>query len=72
MRKIQLRDAKARFSAVVAAAVQGEPSMITRHGRAAAVIISVSEWETLRRRLSPERQPVAEMVEPQDHAPVAG
>ena len=33
MQEIQLRDAKATLSAVVDQARQGEPSIITRHGR---------------------------------------
>jgi len=32
MRKIQLKDAKANFSAVVDQATQGKPSVITLHG----------------------------------------
>ncbi len=38
MREIQLRDAKAKLSAVVDDAVRGEPAIITRHGRKDAVI----------------------------------
>jgi antitoxin Phd len=49
MREIQLRDAKAHLSAVVDAAVQGEPAIITRHGRKQAVILSFAEWERLSR-----------------------
>ena len=46
MREIQLRDAKARLSAVVDEAVRGEPT-ITRHGKPEAVILSFKEWERL-------------------------
>ena len=49
MREIQLRDAKARLSAVVDDAIQGEPAVITRHGRKQAVILSFAEWERLSR-----------------------
>jgi antitoxin Phd len=45
--EIQLRDAKATLSAVVDQARQGEPSIITRHGRPEAVIISFEEWQRL-------------------------
>jgi antitoxin Phd len=38
---IQLRKAKACLSAVVDAAERGEPTMITRHGRPAAVVMPV-------------------------------
>lgn len=47
MRKIQLRDAKMNLSAVVDQAVVGEPSVITRHGKPEAVILSFKEWERL-------------------------
>ena len=47
MQEIQLRDAKAHLSAVVDAAVRGEPAVITRHGRKQAVILSFAEWERL-------------------------
>ena len=47
MREIQLRDAKAGLSALVADAVRGEPAVITRRGRRAAVIVSFEEWERL-------------------------
>jgi antitoxin Phd len=49
MREIQLRDAKANLSAVVDAAVQGKPAVITRHGKRQAVVISYEEWERLSR-----------------------
>ena len=47
MREIQLKDAKASLSAVVDEAERGEPSIITRHGKPAAVIVSFKEWERL-------------------------
>ena len=47
MREIQLRDAKANLSAVVDQAVDGKPSVITRHGKREAVILSFEEWERL-------------------------
>ncbi|MGI4800844.1 MAG: type II toxin-antitoxin system Phd/YefM family antitoxin [Janthinobacterium lividum] len=47
MQEIQLRDAKATLSAVVDQALQGEPSIITRHGRREAVVLSFEEWERL-------------------------
>ncbi|MCF4127349.1 type II toxin-antitoxin system Phd/YefM family antitoxin [Methylobacterium sp. SyP6R] len=47
MREIQLRDAKATLSAVVDDAVRGEPSIITRHGRPEAVVLSFAEWQRL-------------------------
>ena len=47
MREIQLRDAKAGLSAVVDEAMRGEPSVITRHGKRQAVVLSYEEWERL-------------------------
>ena len=40
MRQIQLRDAKARLSALVEGAAGGEPAMITRHGKPRAVLLA--------------------------------
>jgi antitoxin Phd len=49
MHEIQLRDAKATLSAVIDQARNGEPSIITRHGKPAAVVLSFEEWERLSR-----------------------
>jgi antitoxin Phd len=43
-----LRDAKASLSAVVEAAERGEATMITKHGRPAAVVVPVEEARRLR------------------------
>lgn len=47
MREIQLRDAKSSLSAVVDRAIEGEPSVITRHGKPEAVVLSFAEWKRL-------------------------
>jgi antitoxin Phd len=47
MREIELKDAKATLSSLVDKAVAGEPSIITRHGKREAVILSFHEWERL-------------------------
>lgn len=47
MRKIQLKDAKAKLSTVVDEALRGKPSIITRHGKRQAVLLSYEEWERL-------------------------
>jgi len=47
MKTIQVRDAKARFSELVAAAERGEPTTITRHGQPAAVIMPVDSAQHL-------------------------
>ena len=49
MKRVQLRDAKANLSAMVDEAVAGEPAVITRHGKAEAVILGFKEWERLSR-----------------------
>lgn len=47
MQEIQLREAKATLSAVIDQAKQGQPSVITRHGRPEAVLLSFEEWQRL-------------------------
>lgn len=47
MKTIQLRDAKAGLSALIDEAKRGEPSVITRHGRPEAVLLSFAEWQRL-------------------------
>ncbi|QPC85954.1 type II toxin-antitoxin system prevent-host-death family antitoxin [Mesorhizobium sp. NBSH29] len=49
MREIQLKDAKATLSAVIDQAVNGNPAIITRHGRKEAVVLSFDEFEKLSR-----------------------
>lgn len=44
MQEIQLRDAKATLSAVIDNARDGVPSIITRHGKPAAVLMSFEDW----------------------------
>lgn len=58
MKTLQVRDAKASFSAVVEAAERGEPTTITRHGRPAAVVVPVEAA----RRLYPERPSLADLL----------
>jgi len=43
MKTIQIRQAKAAFSAVVAAAERGQPTLITRHGQPSAMVIPAQE-----------------------------
>lgn len=45
MKELQLKDAKATLSAAVDRAVAGEPTVITRHGRKEAVLVSFDEWQ---------------------------
>jgi prevent-host-death family protein len=47
VRTINLREAKATLSAVIEAVEAGEPVTITRHGKAAAVVVPVDAAERL-------------------------
>jgi prevent-host-death family protein len=42
-----LYDAKNRFSALVDAALAGDPQRVTRRGRPAVVVVAVDEYERL-------------------------
>jgi prevent-host-death family protein len=53
MKSMQIRDAKAKFSALVEAAERGKPTTITRHGKAAAVLVPVAAAK----RLYPDNRP---------------
>lgn len=53
VQSIQIRDAKARFSALIEAAEHGLPTIITRHGRPAAMVVPIEDA----RRLYPEDRP---------------
>ena len=43
-------EAKARFSELIDRATEAGPQVVTRNGRAAAVVVSASEWERKVRR----------------------
>ncbi len=66
MHEIQLRDAKATLSAVVDQARRGEPSIITRHGRPEAVILSFEDWQRLSQVPSFGRLLMAAQLDPED------
>jgi prevent-host-death family protein len=44
----QIQDAKQRFSEVLRAAAEGEPQIVTKHGREVAVVIDIEEYRRLR------------------------
>lgn len=46
----QLQEAKQRFSEVVRRALSSGPQVVTRHGRAAVVVVAAAEFGKLRRR----------------------
>ena len=66
MRAIRLWDAKATLSTVVDDAVRGEPSIIMRHGRPEAVVLSFAEWERLSAVPSFDRLLMAAPLAPED------
>ncbi|CAM2890269.1 MULTISPECIES: type II toxin-antitoxin system Phd/YefM family antitoxin [Methylobacterium] len=72
MREIQLRDAKATLSAVIDKARQGQPSVITRHGRPEAVLLSFEEWQRLSQVPSFGRLLMAAPLETEDLPPRSG
>ncbi|MGH9008052.1 MAG: type II toxin-antitoxin system Phd/YefM family antitoxin [Acidimicrobiales bacterium] len=45
----QLQEAKQHFSEVVERARQGEPQVVTKHGKDAVVIISIEDYQELAR-----------------------
>jgi antitoxin Phd len=55
-----LQDAKNRFSAVVDAALEGRPQIVTRRGVATAVVISYEEYERI--MAPPSRLSLAEYL----------
>lgn len=48
MNEWSLQDAKNGFSAVVDAALEGEPQRVTRRGKPAVMVVAVEEYERLR------------------------
>ena len=42
-----LQDAKNKFSALVNAAIAGEPQRVTRHGQPAVVVLAADEYDRL-------------------------
>jgi prevent-host-death family protein len=47
MQTLQLRDAKASFSAEVASAERGQPTIITRHGHPSAMVVPMEQGKLL-------------------------
>lgn len=47
MREVQLKAVKATLSSIVDKAIEGDPTIITRHGRRAAVVLSIEDYERL-------------------------
>ncbi len=53
MQTLQLRDAKASLSAVIASAQRGQPTIITRHGQPTAMVVPFEAGQ----RLYPQDMP---------------
>ncbi len=47
MNIVQIREAKASFSALVAAAENGRPTLVSRHGQPCAMIVPVADGARL-------------------------
>lgn len=47
MRTWQLQEARSQFSTLVDEALEHGPQRVTRHGRAAVVVVSEEEWRRL-------------------------
>ena len=43
MEIVQIREAKASFSALVAAAEKGQPTVVSRHGQPCAMIVPIAD-----------------------------
>ena len=57
-----LQDAKNRFSALVNAAIAGEPQHVTRRGEPAVVVLAVDEYERLCRMERADAPTFAELL----------
>ena len=62
MTKWPLQDAKNRFSALVNAALAGEPQQVTRRGEPAVVVLAADEYERLRRMEQANAPTFAELL----------
>jgi prevent-host-death family protein len=47
METMQIREAKASFSSVIAAAEKGHPTIISRHGHPCAMVVPISDGQRL-------------------------
>lgn len=69
MQTVQLRDAKAKLSALVEDAARGETAVITRYGKPRAVILGMDEWNRLRQVPSFGRLLLSSPLEEEDTPP---
>ena len=59
MKSVQIREAKATFSALVDAASHGEATIITRHGVPAAVLVPIKDADRI---YAPPKKSLAELL----------
>lgn len=57
-----LQDAKNKFSAVVEAASKGTPQTVTKRGKPAVVVVSVTDYERLTQPDQPKRSFVEHLL----------
>lgn len=53
MKTLHLKEAKTTFSAIIESAQQGEPTIVTKRGRPAAMVVPIAEG----RKLFPDNRP---------------
>ena len=51
MRTWQIQEARSRFSELVSAALARGPQRVTRHGKAAVIVVSEADWEQVTRKI---------------------
>jgi prevent-host-death family protein len=54
-----VHDAKARFSELLEASISEGPQMVTKHGKPAAVLVPIRQWEALQ---SAEKRTLKEIL----------
>ena len=52
MNSWQLQDAKSHFSQMVELASQGQPQLVTKHGRNKVIVLSIEQYEKLTQQKS--------------------
>lgn len=53
MKPWPVQDAKARFSELLDTCMKDGPQLVTKRGADAAVLVSISEWQSLKKRARP-------------------
>lgn len=66
----QVQDAKARFSALLDAAVKDGPQIVTRRGIEAAVLVPIDQWRQLEANSQPNLKDLLMSSEPRADIPI--